>query len=84
MIKFDDILSTNYKHAEIVVVVEEDVITTAKVFVDKECVSCEDITTDKGEDVPFNRENYDKVVDMMKADVDALWEQAFAIATANR
>ena len=84
MIKFNDTMSTEYKNAEIVIVVEEDVITTANVYIDKQCVVCEDITTESGGDVEFKYENYNEVVNMMKAEVDKMWEETFALATANR
>jgi hypothetical protein len=84
--KFDynGVLNTPYKNAEIEVVVEDDCITTAKVFLDKVCIAADELTQEDGSDIPFNKENYTKVMGMMKSYVDKVWEESFAIATANR
>ena len=36
----------NYKNAEIEVIIEDDIITTAKVYMDGECVFADDTFTD--------------------------------------
>jgi hypothetical protein len=79
--KYNDVLTRSYKNAEIEIVVEDDVITTAKVFIDNDCVACDDITTDKGEDVKYNRANYEKVMEMMQGFVDSVWEKNVAVVT---
>lgn len=75
MTKYNDVLIRPYKNTEIEVVVEDDVITTTKVFLDDVCLVCNDITTDKGEDVPYNKANLEKVLDMAKGFVDMVWEE---------
>ena len=82
--KYNDVFTHPYKNSEIEVVVEDDIITTAKVFIDKECVVCTDVLTDKGEDIPFNRTNLHAVYELMKTDVDKMWEENFKAVTANR
>lgn len=75
MTKYNDVLIRPYKNTEIEVVVEDDVITTTKVFLDGKCLVCNDITTDTGEDVPYNKANLEKVLDMAREYVDAVWEE---------
>lgn len=75
MTKYNDVLIRLYKNTEIEIVVEDDVITTSKVFLDGKCLVCNDITTDKGEDVPYNKANLEKVLDMAKGFVDMVWEE---------
>lgn len=82
MVKYNDVLTKQYKNAEIEVVIEDDVITTAKVYVDGQCVGCTDIWTDKGEDVPFNRNNLSAVYALMQEDVDKMWDENFKAVTA--
>ncbi len=36
--KYNDVLNRHYKNADIEIVVEDDVITTAKIFIDNKCV----------------------------------------------
>lgn len=80
----DNVFKRDYKHANIEVVVEDDIITTARIFVDEHCQQVTDITTDKGEDVPFNKANLEATYELMKADVDVMWEECYRVATANR
>lgn len=82
MVKYNDVLTKQYKNAEIEVVIEDDVITTAKVYVDGQCVVCTDILTDKGEDVHFNRNNLSSVYALMQEDVDKMWDENFKAVTA--
>lgn len=82
--KYNDVLKRYYKNAEIEIVVEDDVITTAKVFIDNKCVSSKDIYMGGGMDMPYSREHLNAVVDSMKEEVDEMWEENFKLATANR
>lgn len=80
--KYNDVLTHQYKNADIEIVVEDDVITTAKVYIDGKCVVCTDVLTDKGEDIPFNRTNLSAVYELMRTDVDKMWEENFKAVTA--
>lgn len=79
--KYNDVITRSYKNAEIEIVVEDDVITTAKTYIDGKCVSCDDITTADGKDVAYSRANYEQVLAMCKADIDLRWEENFAAIT---
>lgn len=83
-IMYSDSLIKDYKNCTIEVVVEDDVITTAKIYLDKNCVSVNDITDANGKDVPFTKKNYDNTINLMMEEVDAMWEENFKLATANR
>lgn len=73
---YNDTLNKSYKNADIAIVVEDDLITTAKIFIGKDCKSCVDISDKNHPDgLPFTRANYDAVVESMKEDVDAMWEE---------
>ena len=53
----------NYKNAEIELVVEDDIITTAKVYMDGECVFADDTFTDTdGRDLKYTPKNRTAVV----------------------
>jgi hypothetical protein len=61
----------NYKNAEIELVVEDDVITTAKVYMDGECVYADDTLTDEnGKDLKYTPKNRTAVVRMCAMMVD--------------
>lgn len=52
----------NYKNAEIEVIVEDDIITTAKVYMDGECVFANDTFTDgNGKELNFTQKNLSSV-----------------------
>jgi hypothetical protein len=73
----------NYKGTEIEIVVEDDVITTAKIFKDGECVACDDTLADEnGKDLPFNRKNYYAVLKVVMDCVDKNY--AVEVATSAR
>ena len=81
---YSDVLVRPYKNAEIEIVVEDDAITTGKVFLDNQCVNSDFFTDENGNDIPYTRDNYEKVFGLMKMFVDKMWEDNFALATANR
>jgi len=61
----------NYKNAEIELVVEDDVITTAKVYMDGECAFADDSLTDEnGKDLRYTPKNRTAVVKFCMAIVD--------------
>ena len=61
----------NYKNAEIEVIIEDDVITTAKVYMDGECVFADDTFTDaNGKDLKFTRKNLTAIKKFCMAIVD--------------
>ena len=61
----------NYKNAEIEVIIEDDVITTAKVYMDGECVFADDTFTDTdGKDLKYTPKNRTAVVKFCMAIVD--------------
>ena len=58
----DFVREYNYKNAEIEVVVEDDIITTAKVYMDGECVFADDTFTDgNGKELKFIQKNLSSV-----------------------
>lgn len=71
-IQFDYLpFSIFYKKAEIQIVVEDDVITTAKVFMDGECVFADDTITDEnGKDLAYNSANKIAVIKMCANIID--------------
>lgn len=75
--EYNDVITRYYKNATIEIVVEDDAITTGKVFVDSECVDVREFTTANGGDVPFTRSNYDAILDELKGIVDVMWEENF-------
>ena len=95
--KYNDVISRPYKNADITLVIEDNMMTTAKIFLDKACIKSYDIFADNGtirlvpseecadgEEVVYNKANATAVLDSLKEDVDALWEENFNAVTANR
>lgn len=79
----DITFTREYKGTEIAIVVEDDAITTAKIFKDGECVVCDDTITDgEGKDLPFNAKNYYAVLKMVTDCVDENY--AVEVATSAR
>lgn len=77
--KMNDTFTSKYKNAEIVIVVEDDLITTTKIYIDGKCVGYSDISTKSNpEGAPFNRENYNTILESCKADVDKMFEELLA------
>ena len=61
----------NYKNAEIEVIIEDDVITTAKVYMDGECVFANDTFADgDGNDLRYTQRNINSVRKFCMAIVD--------------
>lgn len=77
-------LNYKYKNAEIVIIVEDDCITTAKTYIDGKMVDSFDVETEDHKDVPFKKDNLISVQKMCKEGVDKIWaeEMATALATA--
>lgn len=63
-------LDYTYKNAHIELVVEDDIITTAKVFMDGEMVFADDTITDNGKDIVFNQVNKNAVLNYCKEIID--------------
>lgn len=81
--KMNNSFTRNYKGTEIEIVVEDDAITTARVFKNGECVVCDDTITDgDGKDLPFNAKNYYAVLKMVMDCVDENY--AVEVATSAR
>ena len=59
-----------YKNAIIEVIIEDDVITTAKIYMDGECVEVYEPTDDKGQELAFNGKNTRAVFESFKKVVD--------------
>ena len=79
----DITFTREHKGAEIIIVVEDDIITTSKIYnKNGECVEVNDITDENGNDVVFSAKNYYAVLDMAKANVDTKY--AVEVATAER
>ena len=60
-----------YKNAEIELVVEDDVITTAKIYMDGECAYADDsLTDDGGKDLKFTPRNRKAIINICKKVID--------------
>ena len=67
----DFVREYNYKYAEIEVIVEDDIITTAKVYMDGECVFADGTITDgNGKELKFKQKNLTAVRRFCMAIVD--------------
>lgn len=95
--KYNDVLSRPYKNADIAIIVEDNMMTTAKIFLDKACVKSYDVFADKGnirlvpseecaegEGAVYNKANATAVLDSLKEDVDAMWEENFKAVCASK
>ena len=61
----------NYKNAEIEVIIEDDIITTAKVYMDGECVFADETITDgDGKELKYTQRNINSVRKFCMAIVD--------------
>jgi len=75
----DKNITTNYKNTEVVVIVEDDLITTAQVFVGNECINRMEIATKSNPDgVPFTEKNYDSVMKAICTNIDKALAKAVA------
>lgn len=61
-----------YKNAEIILIVEDNAITTAQIVMDGECVSSMDIVDNEGNDIMFTPKNRTAVLKTMFKEVDRL------------
>ena len=78
----DIALTYNYKNAEIIIVVEDDCITTAKTYIGGEMVDSFDVETEDGKDVPFKKDSLIAVQKMCKEGVDKMWAEDVEKVTA--
>ena len=72
---FNQSFNYGYKNAEIELVVEDDVITTAKIFMDGECEVVSEVTDINGNDLMFTPKNRKAVVEHFAKQIDALLEE---------
>ena len=61
-----------YKNAEVILIVEDNTITTAQIHMDGECVTSMDITDANGKDIPFTPKNRTIVLKSLFKEVDRL------------
>jgi hypothetical protein len=61
-----------YKNAEVILIVEDNAITTAQIHMDGECVSSMDITTEDGKDLPFTPKNRTLILKAVFKEVDRI------------
>lgn len=64
-----------YKNAEVILIVEDNAITTAQIHMDGECVSSMDITDENGNDIMFTPKNRTMVLKSMFKEIDRLLEE---------
>lgn len=62
----------NYKNAEIELVIEDDAITTAKIYMDGECEEVMEITSTDGGDLKFTRKHTNAVLKECFKKIDEL------------
>ncbi len=74
----DTIFKKKYKNADYEVIVEEDCITTAKIYIDGELVQMQEYSLNDGNDVPFNKKNLDKICSAVKNAIDEEWDKNFS------
>lgn len=75
----DSVFKKSYKNAEFEVIVEDDCITTSKIYIDGEMIQMQEYNLEDGSDVPFSKGNLGKIYDSIKADIDAEWERNFNV-----
>lgn len=76
MEKLNTTITRKYKNAEIVYIVEDDLITTGKVYVGEDNIVAKEYSCKDNEDgVPFNAPNAKAVLADLRADVDAYLEK---------
>lgn len=68
----DITINYTHKNADITLIVEDDIITTAKVYMDGELALADDtITNENGRELKFNAVNKDAVLNYCKVFIDA-------------
>ena len=78
----DVVFNREYKNAVIEIVIEDDIITPAKVYMDGECVETSDVNYADGREIPYSRKNLSNVVETFKVEIDRmLMEDEREIAT---
>lgn len=76
----DKVFETKQNGVDVVIIVEDSLITTGKIYVNDSLVKVSEFSTpDNPEGVPYTKENYDKVFDAMQKEVA---ETISAVATA--
>jgi len=70
MEKFSIVFTREYNGVEFEVVVEDDVITTGKAYVNNECViALDDLTLEDGSDIPYTYGNLNKTFAFLRGAV---------------
>jgi hypothetical protein len=70
MEKFSIVFTREYNGVEYEVVVEDDVITTGKAYVNDECViALDDLTLEDGSDIPYTYGNLNKTFAFLRGAV---------------
>jgi hypothetical protein len=64
-----------YKNAEVILIIEDDAITTAQIHMDGECVSSMDITDENGSDLPYTPKNRNTILRSCFKEIDRLLEE---------
>ena len=64
--KYDGILTRHYKNAEMEVIVEDDMITTIKAYIDGKCVYCPEVA----DNIVYNRKNVETAFNDIRNEVD--------------
>lgn len=70
----DIVFNRHYNGCDVELIIEDDIITTAKVFRNGVCVEVSEITEVNGNDVPYNRKNLASVYEVYKGKVNELME----------
>lgn len=64
--KYDGVLTRHYKNAEMEVIIEDDMITTIKAYIDGKCVYCPDVA----DNISYNRKNVETAFNDIRKEVD--------------
>lgn len=73
----DAVFKNEYKNAEFEVIVEDDAITTSKVYIDGFLIQLKEWSLGDGKELPFSKKNLDKVYEEVKKDINEEWERNF-------
>lgn len=68
-------LDYTYKNASVTIIVEDDCITTAKIYIGGAMVDSFDVLTKDGKDVPFSRATINEVKKMCRDSIDSKWNE---------
>jgi len=73
----DAVFKRTYKNAEYELIIEEDCITTSKIYIDGELAQMQEYSLENGGDVPYSKKAVEDIYKTIKEDIDRMWEENF-------